>query len=182
MIKIGQKSRMDSRGFVFFILKIIVVVLIIVGIIAFFVVKSKFTSYISQTEDQNETASLEEQNDSESEDIVVGENLSEEEGKNISYAIHPVAGRMPGHMNVLLAEADIPYEELKDLNEVNGVFETTDVSIIIGANDVVNPSAREDKTSPLFGMPILNFINKCLTTDYTKRPIIEELLNDEFIK
>jgi H+-translocating NAD(P) transhydrogenase subunit beta len=80
----------------------------------------------------------------------------EHRGVNVKFAIHPVAGRMPGHMNVVLADANIPYETLREMDEINGEFDSTDVTLVIGANDVVNPAARSDPQSPIFGMPILN--------------------------
>lgn len=94
----------------------------------------------------------------------------QERGKTILYAIHPVAGRMPGHMNVLLAEANVPYDQLKDLEAVNPEFEDCDVALVLGANDVVNPAARHDQSSPIYGMPILD-VDKSRTVMINKRTL-----------
>jgi len=94
--------------------------------------------------------------------------LLEARGIDVSYAIHPVAGRMPGHMNVLLAEANVPYPQLKEMDEINPEFERTDVALVVGANDVTNPAARSDRSSPIFGMPILD-VDKARSVIVVKR-------------
>ncbi len=96
--------------------------------------------------------------------------LLEAKGKTVEYAIHPVAGRMPGHMNVLLAEADIAYDKLKEMDEINPTLETVDVAIVLGANDVVNPLAKTDPNSPIAGMPIIE-VDKCRTVVVIKRSL-----------
>ena len=94
--------------------------------------------------------------------------LLEERGVEVTYAIHPVAGRMPGHMNVLLAEANVPYPQLKEMDEANPEFSRTDVVLVVGANDVVNPDARNNQGSPIYGMPILN-VDEAQTVVVLKR-------------
>ena len=110
--------------------------------------------------------------------------LLEHKGVSVKYAIHPVAGRMPGHMNVLLAEANVPYDSLYDLDQINPEFEETDVTLVIGANDVVNPAARHDTNSPIFGMPILD-VDKSQTVFVLKRsmnPGFSGIENELFYK
>ena len=108
--------------------------------------------------------------------------ILEENGAEVRYVIHPVAGRMPGHMNVLLAEADVAYEQLSEMDDVNPVMSTVDVAIVIGANDVVNPAALEDPQSPIYGMPIIN-VHEAKTVFALKRgqgPGFSGLVNQLF--
>jgi NAD(P) transhydrogenase subunit beta len=96
--------------------------------------------------------------------------LLEHKGIDVLYGIHPVAGRMPGHMNVLLAEADVPYDQLKEMDEINPELPQTDVVVILGANDVVNPSARSDPGSPIYGMPIID-VDRAASVVVVKRSL-----------
>jgi NAD(P) transhydrogenase subunit beta len=94
----------------------------------------------------------------------------QQRGTSVQYAIHPVAGRMPGHMNVLLAEANVPYEQLAEMERINSEFKNTDVAVVLGANDVVNPAALSETDSPIYGMPILN-VHEARTVMVVKRSL-----------